>query len=192
MVAISDSRNEDSSPTIPKKLSRHLLHLVSRAQMSPREAVREPPRSLWRQALIWPSSPALLKKNARVAALERSHRGSSNQNEPCVSSSEIQSTVDTTVFALEQQNDQPQDKETHVLQADKSISPRKAAAKDNNLLDLSSSVKKPELSVLKLTQGSAIHATTSASSLKVLQSSLPEPPLNIVKRASLYEELREF
>ncbi|ETK85471.1 hypothetical protein L915_09738 [Phytophthora nicotianae] len=192
MVAISASRNEDSSPTIPKKLSRHLLHLVSRAQMSPREAVREPPRSLWRQALIWPSSPALLKKNARVAALERSHRGSSNQNEPCVSSSEIQSTVDTTVFALEQQNDQPQDKETHVLQADKSISPRKAAAKDNNLLDLSSSVKKPELSVLKLTQGSAIHATTSASSLKVLQSSLPEPPLNIVKRASLHEELREF
>ncbi|KAG6594098.1 phosphatidylinositol 3 and 4-kinase-like protein [Phytophthora cinnamomi] len=70
MVGISARRSEDSSPAT-KKLSRHLLHLVSRAQMSPRVGTRAS-RSLWRQALLWPSSPAMLKKNARVAALEKS------------------------------------------------------------------------------------------------------------------------
>ncbi|KAG3120062.1 hypothetical protein PI124_g504 [Phytophthora idaei] len=185
MVAISARRSEDTNPTTPKRLSRHLLHLVSRAQMSSREAVREPPRSLWRQALIWPSSPALLKKNARIAGLDKSRKVSSNQNEPCASPCE------GTSVACE--SDQPQDEETSVLPAESSSSPRKATTdEDNNLHDLSSSIKKPALSVLRPTKCSAIHATTSVSPLKVLQSSLPEPPLNIVKRASLFQELREF
>ncbi|KAI9987755.1 hypothetical protein PInf_023799 [Phytophthora infestans] len=189
MVAISARRSEDTSLSTPKKLSRHLLHLVGRAQMSPREAVREPPRSLWRQALIWPSSPALFKKNARIAALERSHRGSSNQNEPC---NEIQVPVDAAACEVEQHNDQPQDDDNCVQRAGNSPALYKTpTGADTNLLDLSSSVKKLALSVLKPTKVGAIH-TTSVSPLKVLQSSLPEPPVNIVKRSSLYQELREF
>lgn len=198
MVAISARRSEDTIPTTSKKLSRHLLHLVSRAQMSPREAAREP-RSLWHQALLWPSNAAILKKNARVAALERSRRGSSNQNEsqqPCsssLSSSEIQVAPNSTTATceLEQQKNQPQDEETTVLSGGTSSSPRKTTTnEDKNLHDLSSSIKKPALSSLRPTAKgtSAVHPTTP---LKVLQS-LPEPALSVVKRASLYQELREF
>ncbi|KAE9031194.1 hypothetical protein PF005_g410 [Phytophthora fragariae] len=191
MVAISARRSEDSSPTT-KKLSRHLLHLVSRAQMSLREAGREPSRSLWRQALLWPSSPSILKKNARVAALERSRRASSNQHETqacdgSVSCSEIL-VADTTGSVSEQpqQNNQPQGETLST-----EVSPRKAVKdEDNNLHDLSSSVKKLALTGLRPTaKTSVIHPTASPS--KVLQS-VPEPSLTIVKRASLYQELREF
>ncbi|KAG7393240.1 Phosphatidylinositol 4-kinase type 2-beta [Phytophthora pseudosyringae] len=201
MVAISARRSEDMSPTTTKKLSRHLLHLVSRAQMSPRREPLAPSRSIWRQALLWPSGPAILKKNARVAALERSRRPrSSNQSEsqPCASSlgsREIQGAADGTAAAREQENDQPQDDETSVLlPGQNSSSPRKAPTdEDNNLHDLSSSAKKLAPSGLRPTaKDCAIHPATSASPLKVLQPSLPEPPLSIVKCASLFQELREF
>ncbi|KAG6623681.1 sporangia induced phosphatidyl inositol kinase [Phytophthora cinnamomi] len=198
MVGISARRSEDSSPAT-KKLSRHLLHLVSRAQMSPRESAREPSRSLWRQALLWPSSPAMLKKNARVAALERSRRASrasSNQTETqaCTSSascSEIPVADNVTTVVCEyqqQQNDQPQG---DTLSTE--VSPRKAATdEDNNLHDLSSSVKKLAPTGLRPTvKTSVIHPTVAASPSKVLQT-VPEPSLTIVKRASLYQELREF
>ncbi|KAG1704129.1 hypothetical protein DVH05_006140 [Phytophthora capsici] len=181
MVAISAHRSEDTSPVLHKKLSQHLLHLVSRSSM--REG-REPvaSRSLWRQALLWPSNPALLKKNARVAALERGCKASSNQNESqtCATGREVQ----VTDVKTDQSNDQPQNDE-----ADNS-SPRKETSKqDNNLHDLSSSVKKLALSSLR--PSGVIHPT-SASPLKSLQPLLVETPLSIVKRTSLFQELREF
>ncbi|KAK1945781.1 Phosphatidylinositol 4-kinase gamma 3 [Phytophthora citrophthora] len=189
MVAISARRSEDTSPVPPKKLSRHLLHLVGRSQMSPREG-REPhaaSRSLWRQALLWPSNATILKKNARVAALEKGRRTSSNQNDSqtCVTGREIQVT-DVNTTEKDQPNDQPQNDEVEASTSSNSL---KATLKeDNNLHDLSSAVKKFALSSIRPT--GVIYP--SASPLKSLQPSLPETPLSTVKRTSISQELREF
>ncbi|OWZ24786.1 Phosphatidyl inositol kinase [Phytophthora megakarya] len=184
MVVISARRSEDSIPTPPKKLSRHLLHLVSRAQMSPKEAAREPQvpsRSIWRQAIHGFSSPAAFKKNARIAALEKTCRVSNqNESQTCSINANEEHAIDG-----QERNDKPQD-ETSVQPESSSRPCKTTAEEDNNLHDLSHSVKKLALSSLRV-----IHPT-SASPLKVLQSALPESPLSIVKRASLYQELREF
>ncbi|GMF37090.1 unnamed protein product [Phytophthora fragariaefolia] len=157
-------------------------------------------RSLWRQALLWPSSPAILKKNARVAALERSRRASrassnQNENQSCASSvscSEVLVNASNT-DVTEQQNDRPQGETLTSEDRSSRVSPRKATTdEDNNLHDLSSSVKKLALSGLRATAKTCvIHPTASTSPVKVLNP-VPEPPLDIVKRASLYQELREF
>ncbi|KAL4133275.1 hypothetical protein PRIC2_003594 [Phytophthora ramorum] len=191
MVAISARRSEDpSQAAASNKLSRHLLHLVTRAQMSPREAQDPltPSRSIWRQALLWPSSPAIRKKNARVAALERSH---SNQNElqSCTNNQSHVTADISSIVNQDQSDDQPQDAATR---PDCCSQTKTSKEQDNNLHDLSSSVKKLALSSLRATaKASAIHPTTSASPLKAVFP-LSEPPLCIVKRASLYQELREF
>jgi hypothetical protein len=188
MVAISARRSEDTGRATPSKLSRHLLQLVSRTQMSPRED--GPSRSIWRQALLWPSSPAILKKNARVAALERSQTVSSNQSEAqssCTATSQNQVSADSST--------PQQDEETGAVPVESSSAPSRcktATDEDNNLHDLSSSVKKLALSRLRPTaKANAIHATSSSSPLQAVHP-LPEPPLNLIKRASLHQELRAF
>lgn len=188
MVAIPVHRNESTISMTSRNLPQHLLHLVSRPQKCLKEAGREPyapSRSLWRQALIWPSTFVIPDQNNRVEALKRSHKASiCNQTETCCDS---QPADGTAANCKHQPNISTQDKANSGQVLDRSPSQCKVTATEHHL-DLSMLTQKST----RPGPGIAIYPTTAASPLQELLVSDPKSSLNRVKRASLFQELCEF
>ncbi|GMF14009.1 unnamed protein product [Phytophthora lilii] len=145
------------------------------------------------------------QRQLQRACSNPSRRYSSNQNEvqTCTPVSQNQTAGDNTTTTQqtsveEECDDQPQDEGDNELSTDSSAVPscvgsrKTTTVEDNNLHDLSSSVKKLALSGLRpAAKASSVHPTASVSPLKEVHPLL-KPSLSIVKRASLYQELREF
>lgn len=211
MVAITARRTEDGSParstTGSKRIPRQLLHGLGRSRNGASEAERDQSgssRSLWRQALLWPSSPAILKKSARIAALERNSAGdaqacrrNTNQNDlqscggtPGVNQQDC--AANATVLQQNQRDDYPQNQDTG-KKAEASLgecSSKRTSEEDNNLKDLSHCIKKLALCNLR-SHGKATSICPTDSTSPLIKP-LPSPPLSLVKRASLHQELRAF
>ncbi|TDH67411.1 hypothetical protein CCR75_000090 [Bremia lactucae] len=194
MVTTSARVNEEINPTTSRKLSQHLLRLITQEVMSPnpKEVVREvqtPVRFRWRQAISWTSTPVILHKNIRHVASQKSHRVSAcNQNE-----AGIENRATGSAECEQQYYDEPQDNVKTGPRSDRSSILSKAnTTGSDNLYDLSSSNNKPALSGLRQAKSSAIYPTSSASPLKVLQSSVRDLSLSQLKRAALFQELCEF
>ncbi|RLN51083.1 hypothetical protein BBJ28_00000749 [Nothophytophthora sp. Chile5] len=204
MVTMSTSRVETESSAgstataKPTSSARQFLHLVNpssglhRSRLAPRGAGAgehdSHSRPLWRSALHWPSSPVLLKKNARVAATESSSVGNNgNQSDPPTISSSLLSRK------KQQRDDQPQDDENSgcarrsgsIADDSECNSPcKRASTEGNNLLDLCSSDKKLSLANLRRSPAKAGVALQPSPSLPLSEE--------LVKQASLHQELREF